>query len=461
MAKAACNAGNILYTTLTIELSKDVVCTGGTVTATVTTVPSGATVTVTSVSSKISITPTVGLPTPAVFTITGVTNSDLPGDVPLVATIISGVETDPEVVSCIETSSITVIKVESVGVHSSDTNSYKIASNLGTHSNHFVCVKDTGDIVLDAVITPTNAADAITWEADGATITSPAVGIDKTTAKLPSATSQKIPVRIKVGSCTCWSGTVWVAWSSLAGDTNGVSTLNAQSLGLAHGRAADRYNVAGGIEWIATITPSALITDTDRPAVETQTRVAPPGTDSGVPGPGNNDATGRGFAGWDFSRQIRQQFEKGNPLKPGEPMTATTSSDPIPLHRPQSLPVSLVEGNDDKAVGDEDDDPYDGPSSGAGQKGTLRADDRPADYLIDDRDYNDVVPGEDGDSIRGRIQFREFIRVQLGTTWYRVSPANDGLWRLHFDLQRTNGVYQLWPGTTPQFEMDNANYSIP
>ncbi len=115
MAKAACNAGNILYTTLTIELSKDVVGVGGTVTATVTTDPSvpPVNVTLTSVSSKISITPTVGLP--GVFTITGDTESDAPKDVPLVATIISGVETDPEVVSCIETSSITVLKVDIVG----------------------------------------------------------------------------------------------------------------------------------------------------------------------------------------------------------------------------------------------------------------------------------------------------------------------------------------------------------
>jgi hypothetical protein len=112
VAKAACNAGDILYTTLTMVLSKDMVCVGGTVTATVTTDPIGATVTVTSVSSKISITPTVGLPTPAVFTITGDTESDAPKDVPLVATIISGVETDPEVVSCVATSSITVLKVD-------------------------------------------------------------------------------------------------------------------------------------------------------------------------------------------------------------------------------------------------------------------------------------------------------------------------------------------------------------
>jgi hypothetical protein len=111
-AKAACNAGNILYNDLEIVLSKDVVCIGGTVTATVTTDPIGANVTLTSISSKISITPTVGLP--GVFTITGGTKSDAPKDVPLVATIISGVETDPEVVSCIETSSITVLKVESV-----------------------------------------------------------------------------------------------------------------------------------------------------------------------------------------------------------------------------------------------------------------------------------------------------------------------------------------------------------
>ena len=114
-AKAACNAGNILYTTLTIELSKDVVCVGGTVTATVTTDPIGANVTLTSIPSippKISISPTVGLP--GVFTITGVTESDLPGDVPLLATIVSGVETDPEVVSCIKSipNALTVLKVD-------------------------------------------------------------------------------------------------------------------------------------------------------------------------------------------------------------------------------------------------------------------------------------------------------------------------------------------------------------
>jgi hypothetical protein len=116
-AKAACNAGNILYNDLEIVLSKDVVYVGGTVTATVTTDPTDppdppVNVTLTSISSKISITPTLGLPTPAEFTITGVTKSDLPGDVPLVAEIISGVETVTGEVSCVETSSITVIKVD-------------------------------------------------------------------------------------------------------------------------------------------------------------------------------------------------------------------------------------------------------------------------------------------------------------------------------------------------------------
>jgi hypothetical protein len=114
VAKAACNAGNILYNDLEIVLSKDVVCVGGTVTATVKTTTPAAFVKLTSDSSKISITPTDGLRTPAEFTITGVTKSDLPGDVPLLATIISGEETDPEVVSCVATSSITVLKVDIV-----------------------------------------------------------------------------------------------------------------------------------------------------------------------------------------------------------------------------------------------------------------------------------------------------------------------------------------------------------
>ena len=51
-----------------------------------------------------------------------------------------------------KTAAVDVIKVD-MSVYSSDTNTYKIASVLEGGKDHFVCVKNTGDIILEAKIT--------------------------------------------------------------------------------------------------------------------------------------------------------------------------------------------------------------------------------------------------------------------------------------------------------------------
>ena len=50
---------------------------------------------------------------------------------------------------------IAAIRVESVDPHATDADTHKIQGVSGAaHADHFVCVKDTGDIILEATITP-------------------------------------------------------------------------------------------------------------------------------------------------------------------------------------------------------------------------------------------------------------------------------------------------------------------
>ena len=366
-----------------------------------------------------------------------------------------------------------IINVDSVDVHSTDTDTHKIAAVTGaTHDDHFVCVKDTGDIILDAALSPNTAttADAITWEADGATITSPGVGTDKTTAKLSSSTSKRVPVRIKIGNCTCWEGLVWVSWCTLQSDytTGQNSSIDGDPLGLHRGRGSwslgDYYKVKANIDWMATISPSELISDDDRPAIEEQARDVTnlPGDPNGVAGAANPDATLSGFSGWDISRQKRRRAQKGNPDKtPPEQIYDTTANDPIEIHQRLDYPSNELEGNDDAGVfSDEDNNPY--PQSGvfdppgAGADGTLRSTDSPSDWFYDTKDYNNQAPGENGDTVRRHFQAREFVRVQLGDKWYRCSDW--GNWRLHYNAKRLNDEWNAEPTTTDVLDSTNNDF---
>ena len=316
----------------------------------------------------------------------------------------------------------TVLKVESVDVHSSDTNTHKIVSNLGTHSNHFVCVKDTGDIILDATLAPDipAAADAITWEADGATITSPAVGGDKTTAKLPSATSQKIPVRIKVGSSTCWSGSVWVVWSTINySNTSGGVTLTRTPLG----GGATRSDFATAWDFQAIITPTNLFdTSQDVPDLTGANINAVP--NSAAPHAFDGAPFGDATYKFDISRQWRERdlsptlsgSDLSWPMTPGTIGANLPSNDIIQVTSPtpgaDHFPTNNVEGNDD---GGNDDNPYN-------SDGQLSDHDQPSNLILDSA-------GSVGDTVETRSQFHEFVRAEIGGVWYRISDW--GNWRFH------------------------------
>jgi hypothetical protein len=341
------------------------------------------------------------------------------------------------------------------------------------HNVHLVTVKGTGDIVLRATIIPDTPRlrSQLTWEADGAVITSPALGADRLTAKISRNTpgGARIPVRLKQGSDICTGVVVWIIWCTLAPKTTGPSSLvNEQcGLNLGAGRFLDQtsgrkgYLAHARIDWTATIEPAAIITDTNnRPEIEEQTRVAPPGTtmnplrDGGVASVFNRDMTGEGFSGWDMSRQRRQKVFIGNP--PSVPMAETPANHFPEEDRPiPNYPSDEVEGNDDDSVGaDEDSNPYDqgAGTPGKGTRGTLRSTDKPRIIRMDDQ-------GTDGDRYSLRNQFSEFVRVQLGNTWYRCSDF--GLWRHHVNAKRVNGEWDKDPARPDEFDATNVGWTAP
>ena len=356
----------------------------------------------------------------------------------------------------------------SVDVDASDTKTHRIPSKLGISligpagKDHFVTVKGSGNLVLTATIDPDTPQirNQLTWEAGGATITSPAAGSDRLTAKIPRSTPSgaKIPVRIKVGPTICKEFLVWIVWCTLTPAIDRTSSIDGTPLGIRGGRTAGQYESRAGIDWTARIQPAEIITDLDRPAIEDQRRVSPPGDDKGVADSANKDVTGSGFSGWDISRQKRRRVFKGNPSKtPPEPITQATNADNYPMDRPiMTYPANGVEGNDDTSVcADEDSNPYDdGPNLGT--RGTLRSYDQTRLTLVDGTDHSGNAPGEDGDTYRRRFHCREFARVQLGTTWYRCSDF--GLWRWHMNAMWHNGQWNAESGQPDELQLDNSNF---
>lgn len=339
----------------------------------------------------------------------------------------------------------TIISVEKVEVHSSDTDTHKITANSGAaHNDHFVCALNTGEIILDAKLLPnesTSITDLITWEATGAAIISPAVGTDKTTAKLPSGTSLRIPVRLKVNGKKCWEGLVWVVFANV--------TLAAKADSITS--TATSLTIAMGYNFTHTLTPSTIITDSDRPDLSgVNTSPVPPAG-------GLNHAgvalTGGANKKWDSSRQIRKKFINPSliPLAsiPGGasfhtdflsfPSLADGDGRPGGAGAISAEDLAVV-GNDDSGVGDETNDPY------TGSTGKLLGEDAPTRIML----HN---VGADGDTVEWRLQFFEFTRLNLGTKWYRIS--NDYNWKVHYKMKKVAGK---WVNDNSLKATDNAGF---
>lgn len=347
-----------------------------------------------------------------------------------------------------------------------------VPSNKGkTGEKHYVSPKKASEFVLLKAVRPAGAqgnfGDIYEWDPAPAANTDVQAGASADKIKVKRDAAKKITVKIKRknGGAVLDTLNVWLVWAELSGDIDATHTsiIDGTPLGLHGGRYATGYKPQAGIDWTATIAPATIITDADRPAIEGQTRVRPPGSaaagdrlDKGVASDANKDATGSGFSGWDISRQVRMKAMIGNPLaSAGASFWARLG------YAQESYAGDDVEGNDDGSVGaDEDSNPYDEGSGvpGKGAKGILRSNDEPGLGFPDGQTSSHTAPAANDDTARLHVHFREFVRVQIGSKWYRVSDW--GEWRWHFNTKRVAGKWDAEAGQADILEKNNNGFDF-
>jgi hypothetical protein len=382
-------------------------------------------------------------------------------------------EIDPYAIDPTKDGSYEVVYVDSVFVDYTDPETHGVPSTQYDVNirgkTHFVCVKNTGDIVLRAYLNtwiPEPGMNKITWDAAGTTITSPAVsgaGGSKLTAKLPSTVPGKYPVTMKIDGKILWEGVVWVVWCDGAAPQNVSVTPSGATTG-------DATSPAPGSTFVVpsntlryfefTINPVEIITDTDVPKLS-----GAKSANNALPGAAVLQ-TGADKK-WDVSRRIRIKHENPAPTtilrshlwgSPNhtEGLDAYAASFPSTAIEVLFYPTDEREGNDDRGVGDEDNDPYSNTQSvGAGiaptAKGKLASrDDVTTPFILQST-------GNVGEQTTIKVQFGEFVRLELGSgsyaVWYRASDFVN--WQAIQRFQRgASGMSDN--GST--VSNDNANY---
>jgi len=324
----------------------------------------------------------------------------------------------------------------SIVVHATAPDTHKIASNLCPAGlEHFCCVRNSGNIILVAEISPAitgNPGPRLTWDATGAAIASPAVGTDVTTARMSSAAPGKFPIRVSWDGTEVRNAVVWVIWSTVVVATGPITTPPLLA-GALHIRAAIQHRFR--------IQPAQIITDADRPDIH--------GPAVAVPGAAlthvlSLTALAGGACGhrWDASRQVRARVL--NPqlytvAQLGGPLGRLWADPPVANAVRENYPANDVVGNDDTSDTDENNSPY-------CNAGAVTGTDTPTMALLN-------ATGADGDTFEIRAHFREFLRVNLGTKWYRASDFS--LWRVHFRFRRVAGA---WTNDVSSFAQDNAGF---
>jgi hypothetical protein len=189
------------------------------------------------------------------------------------------------------------------------------------------------------------------------------------------------------------------------------ATPTPQKLAKKIARTVANTTISVGYSFTWVVAPAEILTG-EHPALEGFATVA---------APGGTNSCGFNLAGgvreeWDNSRQIRGVITNPNSL---------------PLHCEDWLstefPNSNVEGNDDIQQGDETNNPY-------GNGGILTGRDPPF------RQWSNNI-GAPGNTIEEDLHFQEFVRLQIGGFWYRISAWQ--LWRADFKFIKPIGT-SLW-----------------
>jgi hypothetical protein len=297
---------------------------------------------------------------------------------------------------------------------------------------HFVTPKGAANsqVTLTAAITPNNpqVLNDISWEGATESATNPLE------AAVSKDTASKKVVKIKYRGTVIKELRVWVVWATITSTQIAITSFSAYT-GNPSGYGAGIY---GGYNFTHTIQPAEIITDSDRPNFS-----GAKSNNSGPPG-GNNPINGQALSGgadkkWDNSRQIR--FKILNPNNISASDTSFTTGFPSDF----TYPSDEVVGNDDTSTGanitppEETNDPY-------SNNRVLTGRDAPITAICDRAGIN-------GNTFESRLQFREFTRLEIEGTWYRISDFY--LWKFHRKLKKVNGV---WLNDSSILALDNLNF---
>ncbi len=282
---------------------------------------------------------------------------------------------------------------------------------------HFVTPKGAAgeNVTLTATISPNDQASAnqITWS--GATQDP----MDRLKATVRKDSASKTVVKVRVGGNTAKELRVWVVWATISStDAFPVTYQQTPNLG----------TINGGYKFVHTIQPASIITDSNRPNLSGAKTIDPPGGNHWTGDPLKNGADKK----WDNSRQMRTKWILSAGLTP----TGCCGSVP-----PDGItyPTDDVEGNDDRSTGEETNDPYN-------NSGKLTGEDNPTISALHGA-------GNNGDTIELRLHFREFTRLEIEGSWYRISDYY--LWRIHIKMIKSGGV---WINNGSNKALDNNSF---
>jgi hypothetical protein len=192
---------------------------------------------------------------------------------------------------------------------------------------------------------------------------------------------------------------------------------------------------SGDVGFSATILPATIITDADRPDLSGRNDTDPPGGThwTGDPLSGGADRH------WDFSRKMRTKILNPSAI-PFAALDVPGEVDGLAVFgpaQPINFPATWEEGNDDRTTDDEQDNPYAGP---------MTSGDHPEMPLAH-------AGGADGDTFEIRLQFCEFVRLELKSRWWVISALKP--WRVHFKLRKAAGS---WVDDGSNAASDNAGF---
>ncbi|MEW6358561.1 MAG: hypothetical protein AB1696_19660 [Planctomycetota bacterium] len=373
---------------------------------------------------------------------------------------------------------VTVPNVDVV-VHKSSPDTYKIPSILADDPNaklHFVTVKGMGDVVLEAKIQASTEdmrnkiRDNLTWTT---TANVPLIVKDRLQVSFSADQARMVPIQIKIGNEVAREIVGWVVWAEPEGKVRVYDFVNFnKSVGYGiHGRVAMRWIIAPYYPrdpYKADATVYSIWDDRhDIPDLRGPNTTPVPGSGQ-VHAVSGTDLRKGADSKWDVSRQWTAVIENPDGLTRQEMAAFSKTSltaayftgQPALRTIPVRYPSDPVIGNDDASTLYEDNNPYDDYSKDLSvtlsvtpqgevlnvmtvQKrdnkfwGTLASLDAPQTGIVHD-------VGDPNDTFVQAWNFKEFVRIELGGTWYRISSDYENQWYFFYSARKYPGGILGW-----------------